>query len=133
MDTLFQEIDMEYRTGYELASEVIREIPDLTAMAGSSDMVALGIHDALIDFHYKIPEEISVAGCDNLLISGMRGIDLTTVEHFAPRKGEDACLLLLEKIEEKREKRAKEKGMIHHIEYEPCLIVRGSTSYPKKL
>ena len=38
---------MEYRTGYELASEVIREIPDLTAMAGSSDMVALGIHDAL--------------------------------------------------------------------------------------
>ena len=75
----------------------------------------------------------SVAGCDNLLISGMRGIDLTTVEHFAPRKGEDACLLLLEKIEEKREKRAKEKGMIHHIEYEPCLIVRGSTSYPKKL
>lgn len=50
-------------------------------------MVALGIRDALLNLHYKIPEEISVVGCDNLLISGMKGIDLTTVEHFAPKKG----------------------------------------------
>ena len=55
-----------------------------------------------------------MAGCDNLLISGMRGIDLTTVEHFAPRKGEDACLLLLEKIEEKREKQRRERDDSSH-------------------
>lgn len=134
MDILFQEEDMEYRTGYELALEMIREVPDLTAIAGSSDMVALGIRDALLNLHYKIPEEISVVGCDNLLISGMKGIDLTTVEHFAPKKGEDACRLLLDKIEAEQERGGfLKEGMIHHIEYEPRLIIRGSTSYPRKL
>ena len=94
--------DMEYKTGYELASSLVMELPDITAMAGTNDMVALGIRDALLDRHYRIPEDISVLGCDNLLFSGLRGIDLTTVEHFTPKKGENACEILLKKIEERR-------------------------------
>ncbi len=131
MDVMFQEMDMEYKTGYELASQLIHEIPGLTAIAGTNDMVALGIRDALLEQHYKIPEDISVLGCDNLLFSGLRGIDLTTVEHFTAKKGEDACKIVLDRIENK--KNSRENGMISHIEYEPRLIVRGSTSYPKNL
>lgn len=131
MDVLFQEVDMEYKTGYELTVQLIREIPDLTAIAGTNDMVALGIRDALLDQHYKIPDDISVLGCDDLLFSGLRGIDLTTVEHFTTKKGEDACKIVMDRIENK--KHSKESGMISHIEYEPRLIIRGSTSYPKIL
>ena len=39
---------MEYKAGYELALQTIKEIPDITAMAGTNDMVALGIRDALV-------------------------------------------------------------------------------------
>lgn len=70
-------------------------------------MVALGIRDALLDQHYKIPEDISVLGCDNLLFSGLRGIDLTTVEHFTAKKGEDACKIVLDRIENKKNSREK--------------------------
>ena len=134
MDVIFQEVDMEYKTGYELASSLMMEIPDITAVAGTNDMVALGIRDALLDRHYRIPEDISVLGCDNLLFSGLRGIDLTTVEHFTPKKGENACEILLKKIEERKQNRDKSsQGMIYHIEYEPRLILRGSTSYPRQL
>lgn len=134
MDVMFQEMDMEYKTGYELASALVMEVPDITAAAGTNDMVALGIRDALLDKHYRIPEDISVLGCDNLLFSGLRGIDLTTVEHFTSKKGENACEILLRKIEEQRQKQDKrEQGMIYHIEYEPRLILRGSTSYPRQL
>lgn len=134
MDVMFQEMDMEYKTGYELASALIMEVPDITAAAGTNDMVALGIRDALLDKHYRIPEDISVLGCDNLLFSGLRGIDLTTVEHFTYKKGENACEILLRKMEEQRQKQDKgEEGMIYHIEYEPRLILRGSTSYPRQL
>ena len=134
MDVMFQEVDMEYKTGYELASSLVMELPDITAMAGTNDMVALGIRDALLDRHYRIPEDISVLGCDNLLFSGLRGIDLTTVEHFTPKKGENACEILLKKIEERRQRQDKgSQGMIYHIEYEPRLILRGSTSYPRQL
>lgn len=133
-DVLFQEIDMEYKTGYELTGKILLEVPDLTAIVGSNDMVALGIRDALLHRHYKIPEEVSVLGCDNLLISRIHGIDLTTVEHFTGKKGEDACQVLIEKIEEKKLKKGKQTGeMIHHIEYEPRLVIRGSSGYPKKL
>lgn len=134
MDTLFQEVDMEYKTGYELTGKILLEVPDLTAIVGSNDMVALGIRDALLERHYKIPDEVSVLGCDNLLISGMRGIDLTTVEHFTGKKGEDACKILIEKIEEKKLSKDKRfEEMVHHIEYEPRLIIRGSSGYPKKV
>lgn len=134
MDILFQEVDTEYKAGYELAAQLVMEVPDITAIVGNNDMVALGIRDALLEKHYKIPEDISVLGCDNLLISGMKGIDLTTVEHFTAKKGEDACEMLLSKIEEqKQKKKTEQKQMIHHLEYEPRLIIRGSTSYPKKL
>lgn len=134
MDVMFQEIDMEYKTGYELTSKLVMEVPDITAIAGTNDMVALGIRDALLSLHYKIPEDISVAGFDNLLISGIRGIDLTTVEHYTSKKGEDACEILLSKIDSQRQiPSTVQKGMIHHIEYEPRLIIRGSTSYPKTL
>lgn len=134
VDVMFQEMDMEYKTGYELASSLVMEIPDITAMAGTNDMVALGIRDALLDKHYRIPEDISVLGCDNLLFSGLRGIDLTTVEHFTSKKGENACEILLNKVEERRQKKGEDnQGMIYHIEYEPRLILRGSTTYPRKL
>lgn len=132
MDVIFQEMDTEYRTGYELTLELVREVPHITAIAGTNDMVALGIRDALLKEKYRIPEDISVIGCDNLLFSGLKGIDLTTVEHYVPQKGTDACELLLQKIEEQKSRRIQEKEeMIHHIEYEPRLVVRGSSTYPK--
>lgn len=132
MDVIFQEMDTEYRTGYELTLELIQEVPHITAIAGTNDMVALGIRDALLKEKFRIPEDISVIGCDNLLFSGIRGIDMTTVEHYVPKKGTDACELLLQKIEEQKARKSVDKDeMIHHIEYEPRLVIRGSSSYPK--
>ena len=83
--------------------------------------------------HYKVPEDISVIGCDNLLISSMKGIDFTTVEHYTPKKGEDACEILLEKINSRTVSKRGKGNMIHHLEYEPRLVLRGRTGYPRKL
>lgn len=128
-----QNMDMEFQTGYRLALELIREVPDITAIVGLNDMIALGIRDALLQEKYRIPKEISVVGCDNILASGMRGIDLTTVDHYAGKKGEDACKLLMEKMERrKREKSDKDEmtdHVVHRVEYEPRLIIRGTSSY----
>ena len=105
MDIMFQEIDMEYRTGYELTLELIQQVPQITAIAGTNDMVALGIRDALLKEKYRIPEDISVIGCDNLLFSGLRGIDLTTVEHYVS-KGKTPARFLFRKWESRKQKTA---------------------------
>ncbi|MCQ4871820.1 substrate-binding domain-containing protein, partial [Blautia producta] len=58
-----------------------------------------GIMDALQEEKYKIPGDESVLGCDNIIFSGMSHMSLTTIEHFVPLKGRDACDIIMRKIE----------------------------------
>lgn len=131
-DTLIPSIDSEYKMGYNLTRELLMEQKGLTAIAGLNDMIALGIMDALLEAKIKIPSEISVIGCDNILFARMRSISLTTIEHFVPLKGRDACDIIIKKIHSKT---VTDPEMlptsIYHVEYEPRLIVRGTTSYAR--
>lgn len=133
MDKQMPSIDSEYKIGYNLAKELLTKHPDLTAMAGLNDMIALGIIDALTEARKKVPADVSVLGCDNILFSRMRSISLTTIEHFVPLKGRDACDIILKKIQSQSAKEGEIlPTSIYHVEYEPKLIVRGTTSYAKK-
>lgn len=116
--------------GYDLTVELLREDCPITAIAALNDMMAFGAMDALLERQYRIPGDISVVGCDNTLFSRFHTIGLTTVEHFVDQKGRDACDIILRKIEsQKSYRKGDEPTSIYHIEYEPRLIVRGSTGY----
>lgn len=131
-DEVIPNVDSEYKVGYELTRELIHEHQELTAFACMNDMIAFGVMDALTEEKYKIPGDVSVIGCDNTLFSSMRGLSLTTIEHFVPLKGRDACEIALKKIaEQKSAKLGDQPRSIYHIEYEPRLIKRKSTSYAK--
>lgn len=125
-------IDSEYRIGYDLTRELLREHGELTAIVGLNDMIALGIMDALSDEKYKVPADMSVMGCDNTLISKVKNVSLTTIEHFVIYKGMDACDIILKKMLSRIKKYTEiEPVSIYHVEYEPKLVVRGTTSYPR--
>ncbi len=130
-DTVIPGIESEYRMGYDLTMELIKQGDPITAIAALNDMMAFGAMDALIEKKYRIPGDMSVVGCDNTLFSRFHTIGLTTVEHFVPQKGRDACDIILKKIEShKTYRNGDEPTSIFHIEYEPKLIVRGSSGYP---
>lgn len=132
MERRMPSIDSEYKIGYNLTRELLREHPDLTAIAGLNDMIALGIIDALTETRRRVPGDVSVIGCDNTLFSRMRSVSLTTIEHFVPLKGRDACDIILKKIQSRSAPDAELRPTsIYHVEYEPRLIVRGTTSYAK--
>jgi LacI family transcriptional regulator len=117
----------EYAAGYNLTKELFQEGEQgITAFVGLNDMVALGIMDALLDMKFKIPQDYSVVGCDNTILSTLRRISLTTVEHFITKKGEDAFHLLLNKLENHGLPQ-KEITPIMRLEYEPKLIIRDTT------
>lgn len=131
-DTVVPDIESEYRMGYDLTMELVKEKKKVTAIAALNDMMAFGVMDALLENQYRIPGDVSVLGCDNTLFSRFHTIGLTTIEHFVPQKGRDACDIILRKIESQRNyKKGDEPTSIFHIEYEPKLIVRGSTGYPR--
>lgn len=125
-------IDSEYRIGYELTREVLKEEPDVTAIVGLNDMIAFGILDALQEEKKKVPGDISVMGCDNTLFARMHKVALTTIEHFVIFKGRDACDIIMKKISTRQTKYSEiEPISTYHVEYEPKLIARGTTSYAR--
>ena len=72
-------------------------------------------------------------GCDNTLFARMHKLALTTVEHFVFFKGRDACDIIMKKIDSGQMKYSgMEPVSIYHVEYEPRLIIRSTTSYAKK-
>ncbi|WP_327236550.1 LacI family transcriptional regulator [Streptomyces sp. NBC_01317] len=67
------------RSGYEATLELLRRAPDLTAVIGANDTVALGACAAVRDQGLRIPQDISVAGFDDLPFSVDAMPALTTV------------------------------------------------------
>lgn len=57
------------RSGYEATLELLRRDPDLTAVVAANDSVALGACAALRESGLRIPQDVSVAGFDDLPFS----------------------------------------------------------------
>ena len=125
-------IDSEYMIGYDLTKELLREHNDITAIVGLNDMIAFGIMDALHEAKIKEPTDVSVMGSDNTLFARMHNMNLTTINHFVTFKGRDACDIIMKKIATHH---STNTGAVpistYHVEYEPQLIVRGTTTYAK--
>lgn len=131
-DSDIAHIDSEYRIGYELTKELLSETREITAIVALNDMIAFGVMDALHEAKLKIPGDVSVMGCDNTLFSRLHKVGLTTIEHFVIYKGRDACDIIMKKIAAHEVKNTDmEPISTYHVEYEPRLIVRGTTTYAK--
>lgn len=132
LDLVVPKTDSEYKMGYNLTKELLQEEQDFTAIAGLNDMIALGVIDALLEEKYKVPGDVSVLGCDNIVFGRVHGIGLTTIEHYVPLKGRDACDIVVKKILSQDSYNSETRPTsIYHIEYDPKLIPRKTTSYAK--
>ena len=131
-DRKIPRMDSEYAMGDELTMELLQEGHKFTAIAGQNDMMAIGAIDALHEMRLHVPKDVSVIGCDNIFYSGIRRIALTTIEHFVALKGRDACDIIMKKILSQNSQYSEIQPIsTYHVEYEPRLIVRGTTSYAK--
>jgi len=122
-------VNLESKIGYEIALDII-EKEDVTALVGVNDMVAYGIFDALSEKKFKVPEDYSVCGFDNIFPSAFSGVSLTTVDHFINYKGKDAFEILFKKINNKS--LVLNPTSIFKVEYKPILIKRSSTGISRK-
>ncbi|MFF8955895.1 LacI family DNA-binding transcriptional regulator [Streptomyces sp. NPDC014894] len=65
--------------GYDATVELLAREPELTAVVAANDTVALGVCAALRERGLRIPEDVSVAGFDDLPFAADAGPALTTV------------------------------------------------------
>ena len=115
----------EYQNGYDMASQSLDEHTSSTAFVGNNDMTAFGIMAAISDHGFRVPHDYSVCGFDNIPLSAMPQIALTTIEHASLAKGREAVDIIYKKNTQKNI--SAKHHYIMRMEYEPELIVRNST------
>jgi DNA-binding LacI/PurR family transcriptional regulator len=114
-----------YEAGYEtgLKFSSLSKKPD--ALFVYSDVVALGVMQALIDSGLKIPDDVALVGFDDIERAQYAPVPLTTVRQPTEQIGKTAIEILINRIEGK-------PASLRTI-LEPCLIERDSCgAYQKK-
>lgn len=106
--------------GYEAARQALaRPIPPTAIFAGA-DIAALGVLRAAEELGLRVPEDLSVAGYDNIYMSTIGRISLTTIDQSAQLTGSRSARLLLERIDGRTQP-------VHYL-IAPRLVARGTTA-----
>ena len=116
-----------YAEGIQLAQLVLGAKRRPTALIAINDRVASGAIQQLVDQGFRIPEDFSVVGFDNLPMGQHLRPTLTTIDHQSKLLIEKAGELLLEQLG-----KVPESGAGKQLRIEPRLIVRESTGHAPK-
>jgi LacI family transcriptional regulator len=108
--------------GYQAALEAFDRGEPPTAIFAGADIAALGVLRAAEERGILVPQELTVVGYDNIYMSMINRVSLTTVDQSGHHTGEASVRLLLERINGRTEPQ--------QVVLTPELIVRGTSGPP---
>lgn len=85
-------------TGLIITKQLLNEYPDVTAIFCTNDLTALGCIRALADAGLRVPDDISVIGCDNINLSAITYPSLTTISIDKMKQGEEIVNIIIDQI-----------------------------------
>ncbi|MCF7941436.1 MAG: LacI family transcriptional regulator [Spirochaetia bacterium] len=98
--------DFPYRTnfesGYTSMNKLLERDLDFTAVFCTNDLMAFGAIKAIREANLRIPEDVSIIGCDNIFFSETSDPPLTTISIPKRELGRRVVELLFGAIEKKR-------------------------------
>jgi LacI family transcriptional regulator len=106
------------------AQDLLRRDRPFTALVAFNDISALGAMTALREAGYRVPEDISVMGFDDIEFAGIAYPPLTTIRQPLQEMGATAAELLIRKLASNES--------VKNIRVRPELIVRSSTCPPAR-
>jgi LacI family transcriptional regulator len=123
LDTSALTVSEGRRAGERLTGLPRRRRP--TAVFCANDLLALGLLQQMTQQGFSVPEDLAIAGYDDIEFAGAAAVPLTSVRQPRLAIGRTAANLLL--VES-----AHTDGHVHrHVQFEPELIVRSSTLRPR--
>lgn len=111
------EISFEY--GKKAIKDLVKE-RKISGIFAQTDLLALGIISGLKEEGYRVPEDISVVGYDNIGFGKFSEPNLSTINQPIERLAEEAIKLLIDKL------KSNKKNTKKNIVIEPELIIRKS-------
>ncbi|MGE5612910.1 MAG: LacI family DNA-binding transcriptional regulator [Bacillota bacterium] len=119
--------DWDRPSGYLMAEKLIKGNKDITAIFCMNDDMAAGVYDYMEEHNMQVGEDISIAGYDNMDISGYLKPALTTNEIQLAEIGTKASEILIKRLAEESE-----KTEIPEVIKVPCrMIIRKSVKMLK--
>lgn len=115
--------DNAYLASQDLLSRTDRP----TAILAQDDNMALGVREAAFEAGLKIPEDLALIGFNDIDISSLTGIELTTVTQNQYSMGQTCAELLINKL-----KHLSPRGVTNNIVMETELVVRRSCGFHLK-
>lgn len=111
-----------FKNGYKAMDELLQNEQKPDAVFAENDVIAMGVIQAIRSNGYRVPEDIAVAGFDDIPMASMYGIELTTVHQPKYELGQLAFRQLLSQIE------GDDLSYVsRRISLEPELIIRKTT------
>ncbi|AQY52379.1 LacI family transcriptional regulator [Listeria weihenstephanensis FSL R9-0317] len=111
--------DFEEEKAYQTALNFLLATQDVSAIFCASDIMALGVLQAARELQISVPEELSIIGFDNILLTRYVSPSLSTVAQSPFELGKAAATLVLEIINKTSSE--------HHQVLQNELIVRESS------
>ena len=87
-----------FETGYSGASQLLDASPRITAIMAGADSIAMGVLEAARCKGFSVPNDISVAGFDDVPLSGTNIISLTTVQNRAAEMSRATCRRIIDRL-----------------------------------
>lgn len=103
--------------GYELAAKLISSKKKFTAVICTNDLMAIGAIKALSDSNLRVPEDVSVVGIDNIVISNYVSPSLTTLDTQSRKFGERILEIMYDNMK---------KGIVRCEVFGTELVIRKS-------
>lgn len=105
--------------GYQAGISALSQSERPTAIFAGADVAALGVLRAAEELGLDVPGDVSVVGYDNISVSGINRVSLTTVDQSGALTGGAAARLLQERING--------RSTPAHYVVAPRLIARGTS------
>jgi LacI family transcriptional regulator, galactose operon repressor len=121
--TLIAECHYSRKAACQAAERFLKTERPPTAIFAQDDNMALGVREAILSAGKKIPEDIALVGFDDIDVSALRGIELTTINQKKTEMGALSVEILVRKIEEKN------PSVVSKIVLQPELIIRKSCGF----
>jgi LacI family transcriptional regulator len=120
-EILIQAGDYTEQGGYETMLELLKLPAPVSAVFAANDLMAMGALMAIREAGLRVPDDIAVAGFDDIPAAHLVTPSLTTITQYQQNIGQRAAEMLFERLN------GSESGAARSIEMSFSLIVREST------
>jgi LacI family transcriptional regulator, galactose operon repressor len=121
-ETLIIESKFSHDAGYDAMQQFLMLPNPPSAIVAANDILAIGALKAAQELQYRVPENISIVGIDDIYAAATTSPALTTVAKLKYETGVQAAKLLLERITGQAPPTAR------HIQLPCTLVIRESTA-----